>query len=468
MNQTATESGVSSPPPSAGYAVLVGAFFHIFSPAKAARRAVNSSPWGFFVFFAGGLLLYGGTVTCLLMWDLTVERTWAPPPITSTGPTSRPIYTPPTTRTISFAEVWQEAHAGGTIGDLEFFFLGACALAFGAAVFSAWLLLPVVYGGGSGWAAFRRTFRAVASGFGVLWSLTILIGGLIVLSNNLSDSAGFVLSRDIIDPYFLAILFFGSAGSLVYWLNAAARGVAQAPSDEDQPPRCESCGYDLTDLPMEARCPECGMIVAKSLVDTPRRGCAWQLVRSPGAWLQTVSHVAIRPADFYNRLRLRDDVDATRRFARAGYPLIGMCAAVWFFLMFVLYERHDTDAMLYIPLVALLLFPILSWMVHRFIGAMAASWWIVHGILPDSRWGETVIRYESAFLWAFCAFDGILLTSYWAWGKWISRLARDFGMNWISGISAEILAILVLNGSLCCLWLYRYHIAAKAVRWSNF
>lgn len=145
-----------------------------------------------------------------------------------------------------------------------------------------------------------------------------------------------------------------------------------------------------------------------------------------------------------------------------------MCAAVWFFMMFAIYERNDTEAMLYIPLVGLLLFPILSWIVHRFIGAMAASWWIVHDVLPDSRWGETVIRYESAFLWAFCAFDGLLLTSFFAWGDWMSRMARDFGLSRAFGVPPELLAALLLNGSLCCLWFYRYHIAAKAVRWSNF
>lgn len=404
----------------------------------------------------------------LQMWDLTVERSWAPRQTATTGPASgAPRYTS-TIRTMSFAEVWQEAHVRGAIGELESFSLVACALAFGATVFSAWLLLPVVYGGGPGWAAYRRTFRAVASGFGVLWSLTLFIGGLIVFSNNLTDSSGYKYSREIIHPAILAVLFFGGAGCLVYWLNAAARGVAQTPREEAQPPRCEGCGYDLTSLPMEARCPECGAYVAKSLVDTVRIGCAWQMGSNLGAWLQSVLHVGIRPADFYVRLRLRDNVELARRFARVNYPLIGAGAAVWLFMMFAIYERTDTEAMFGIPFIALFLFSVLGWIVHRLIGAMAASWWIVHGTLPDSRWGETVIRYESAFLWAFCVFNGFLLTSYWAWGTWLSRLQQNFSILLFSGLPAELLAVFVLNGLLCCVWLYRYHIAAKAVRWSNY
>ena len=468
MNQAETTLDAISPRPRPWYAVPLGPYFQIVTPTRLAQRAVSASHWGFFAFFVGGLLLYGGTVTFLLMWDLTVERNWAPIPITTTGPTSGPLYNPPTTRTISFAEVWQEAHAGGAIGELELCFFVACALAFGAAVFSTWLLLPVVYGGGSGWAALRRTFRAVTSGFGVLWSLTLLLGGLIVLSNNLSESAGYAYSRELISPFFLAILFFGGAGSLVYWLSAAARGVAQTPSDEAQPPRCESCGYDLTELPMEARCPECGVDVAKSLVDTLRRGCAWQLSTDPASWLQSALKIAVRPAEFYTRLRLRENVESGRRFARATYPLIGAGAAAWIFLMLAIIDSHPGEEILYVPVVAVLVFALLAWIVHRFIGAMAASWWIVHGILPDSRWGETVIRYESAFLWAFCLFNGILLTSYFVFDTWISELQRAFGMSWLFGIPGEILAVLVLNASLCCLWLYRYHIAAKAVRWSNF
>lgn len=468
MNQAETTSDAISPRPKPWYAVPIGPYFKIFTPAKAAQWTVSASPWGFFSFFVGGLLFYGGTVTCLLMWDLTVERTWAPPPITTTGPTGGPIYTPPTTRTISFAEVWQEAHAGGPIGDLELCFFVACALALGAAVFSAWLLLPVVYGGGSGWAAFRRTFRAVTSGYGVLWSVSALFGGLIVFSNNQSDSGGFAYSRNIIHPFVLATIFFGGAGSLVYWLSAAARGVAQTPSDEAQPPRCESCGYDLTDLPMEARCPECGIDVAKSLVDTLRRGCAWQLSTDPASWLQSVLQIAVRPAQFYSRLRLRENVESARQFARATYPLIGGGAAVWVFLMIAIFDSHPGEEILFVPFAAVLVFALLSWIAHRFIGAMAASWWIVHGVLPDSRWGETVIRYESAFLWAFCLFDGILVTSFFVFDTWITDLQRTLGMSWILGVPGEILAILVLNASLCCLWLYRYHIAAKTVRWSNF
>jgi hypothetical protein len=99
---------------------------------------------------------------------------------------------------------------------------------------------------------------------------------------------------------------------------------------------------------------------------------------------------------------------------------------------------------------------------------MAASWWIVHGTLPDSRWGETVIRYESAFLWIFFLCNGSLITSFFAWGQWLTDMQRSIGMSMIFFLPAEILAVLGLNGSLCCLWLYRYHIAAKAVRWSNF
>lgn len=382
-------------------------------------------------------------------------------------PTSAPIYRPPEASLRSFAEVWNDAHAYGSFGELELCFFVANALVLGGAIFSAWLLFPVVYGGGAAWSAYSRSFKAVGSGFGFLWSLTLAMGGLLVLMKN-ADEAGERFSWTLFDTAFPVILLFASAGLLVAWLSAAARGVASTHVEHEHPPRCEGCGYDLTELAMDARCPECGLGVAKSLVDSPRLGCAWQRRCEPGTWLQSACSVIMRPSAFFSHLKVRDHADISRRFARMNFPLIGVGAAAWFFLMIASFDSHPGDDLLIFPMVTLVLCPLLAWIVHRFIGAMSVAWWIFHAALPDGRWAETVIRYESAFLWVFCVANGCLLTTYIAWGEWISDLQRKHGITWILGLPPEVLAVLLLNLALCCLWLYRYHVAAKAVRWSNF
>ena len=398
------------------------------------------------------------------MWDLTVEPRWIQSPATSTAPAT---FTARETHKRSFPEVWCEAHSHGLIGELEVMIVIVGALTSGASVFSAWLLLPIVYGGGSGWAAYQTALKAVISGFGVLWFMSLVNGTLLVFIVN-QEEAGNNLIWEVVHPGVLVILMFASAGILVYWLSAAARGVAQPLADLKLPPLCEACGYDLTELPEEARCPECGMQAAESLSNTGRLGCAWQVKKDVAAWVESAWDVIARPSSFYRRLRLREDAEMPRRFARPSYPLVGAMFGGWLFVMFLIFDPNPGDVLIFVPLGVMFLISLLAWLIHRFVGALAASWWIVHATLPNCRWGETVIRYESAFLWMFLAMNVGLLTTYWTWGEWMSDLQRDLGIQLVFGMPLEPLAVLLLNVALSCIWLYRYHIAAKAVRWSNF
>ncbi len=55
--------------------------------------------------------------------------------------------------------------------------------------------------------------------------------------------------------------------------GAAARIVT--PADRSAP-LCEACGYNLTSMPAEAMCPECGQPVRESVDPTRRRGTVWE------------------------------------------------------------------------------------------------------------------------------------------------------------------------------------------------
>src|SRR4051812_45894151 len=62
---------------------------------------------------------------------------------------------------------------------------------------------------------------------------------------------------------------------------------AIAAPEADFPPnggtaRCVGCGYDLRGLAAEAKCPECGVPVARSIADTPFR-------HAPPVWLGRVA-----------------------------------------------------------------------------------------------------------------------------------------------------------------------------------
>lgn len=81
---------------------------------------------------------------------------------------------------------------------------------------------------------------------------------------------------------------------------------------------CEYCGYNLTGLPQEGRCPECGRPVADSLPHW-RGPCAWEQARSSadlGRFIRTSAAVLFRPSRFYRTLATRLDSPRGRLFGR--------------------------------------------------------------------------------------------------------------------------------------------------------
>ncbi|RME39923.1 MAG: hypothetical protein D6788_04465, partial [Planctomycetota bacterium] len=88
-------------------------------------------------------------------------------------------------------------------------------------------------------------------------------------------------------------------------LRAAAGGKKEAPPRGV--PLCGRCGYNLTGLPLDTDCPECGRSVADSVGPNAPPGAPWEQRRRLGrwvAWLQTARDAVRDPADFGSRLRI--------------------------------------------------------------------------------------------------------------------------------------------------------------------
>jgi len=104
------------------------------------------------------------------------------------------------------------------------------------------------------------------------------------------------------------------------------------------------------------------------------------------------------------------------------------------------------------------------WFGCRLIAAAAVSVWMARQALPDYRWAAKVVVYESVFLWVFCGFWGTLVSSFILFEEWISRL---LGLPRFAGVG-EVLTLFGGTGVLGLWWLIRYHVALRAIRWSNF
>lgn len=93
----------------------------------------------------------------------------------------------------------------------------------------------------------------------------------------------------------------------------------------DRPPMCEACGYNLTTLPLDVRCPECGATVVSSLGPEVRAGVPWEFRSSTGrmtAWRRTTAEALRRPSAFGRRLRVSTANRDHRRFFFVHLPAI--------------------------------------------------------------------------------------------------------------------------------------------------
>jgi len=463
-NRSASADGVSSSSASAeggvSFLSTLAAPWQILSPSRAARNMVSGSRWAFWVSFGLGVLLLAMVIVWLATWGATVSEIWGD------DADLRVLER-------SMAEVWRDWHAGGWIGPSELIVGGVIpGLPFLAAV-AAWLYLPSVHRGGSVWQSYKRSFGAVASGIGLLVIVIASAGVPLVVASNLEDQAAGRTITPGIGPQMLgmAASLLG-ASVLLYWLGRAALAIAGSAVAADLAPRCEGCGYDLTHRAADDRCTECGMSIAASLVPRLRRpGCAWQARRSFASWLSTAVTVVCSPAKFYEGLMLRRPDHESRRFAVWHYPVIACLAAAWLLCIAIQTGGSTLEwfLLVIVPAFIGLLAALAGWCVHRLVGAMMTSWAIVRGALPDVTWAARVMGYETAFLWAFCLYDGLLMTSFMLYGNWISEhvLASIMVGNQF-GIPAEPLAILFGNAAIIATWTWRYVIAFRCVRWSNF
>jgi hypothetical protein len=384
---------------------------------------------------------------------------------------------------------WRDYHIaaiGGWLGRLEV--LGAMTMAFAAlaVVVCAWLYLPFVHRTGPVWPAYMRAVRAGALVLSPLTVATLLCGAAFIVNGHDRYQRGVGWgSRSVLDVDPKILLFFGISIALCVlagWLQHALAGVADADAGPVLPPRCEECGYDLTHQPADGRCPECGATVEASLdAERSRPGSAWAQRKTTASWRATSHEVLVRPRAFYRRLQLRTPLAVEAGFALRHYVWIGGGAALWAgTLAAVLSWQEGPPPVHEIVDVALMFCALIHsgvfgcWLGQRAIAALVVTWWLARGALPDTGWAAKVIAYETTFLWVFCTFWGLLLGSYMLVGPWLSNWIApsvsplSFPLFFILGMPVEAWAVVVGTLALGAVWLWRYHVAYRAIRWSNF
>jgi hypothetical protein len=365
----------------------------------------------------------------------------------------------------SLSETWLLWHQGGPIGVAEgiIFFVTMALIVL--SLFVAWLQLAYVHQGESTREAFKRSVAAVVSCMGWLFSLTLLLGWMILASL-------FMLFAPEELAAFCAIVT--AQVFLVYRVVTACESARGPSRTANIDPRCEWCGYNLTHVPETGKCPECGTDVALSLrSDLRRSGVAWEREEGPDHWLPTTLQVLKEPTRFYQSLHVRGDERRGRQFVRPHYVLIGVGAFFWL-LLFLLAEdepgSEESGLILAFSILLAGLAVLAGWGVHRLVGALAFTVCLIRNSLPEPERARRVMAYETAYLWVFCLYNGLLFTSFFLWEAWMSDLVSGSPGSFPGPLilPLEVVAVLLGNLTLALLWFWRYVIAFRAVRWSNF
>jgi hypothetical protein len=156
------------------------------------------------------------------------------------------------------------------------------------------------------------------------------------------------------------------------WALLRAVGAPRRTPPIVRPPTCEACGYNLTTIPMESRCPECGEPVALSLGPAARPGTPWERRRELGrltAWWQCCVELSRRPKQFARQIPVVSPGANHRRFLFFHLPIVFVIALVGLNAAFVIDTGRTpfTEA----PEVAFGVFPMLSALVT--LGAAALT-----------------------------------------------------------------------------------------------
>lgn len=448
--------------------VIVTPWADIFRPRTAAAHMVAASPWAFWITFSLHALLLTAVVLWLALWDASVERhvTYAQTPLWLQLLFGAPNWTREVYER-SYAEVWRDWRQRGSLSPatlISFFvplFIVVCTS------FGAWLHLITVHTAGPVWRSYARSWRAIGGCFGLLLLFTFGLGSGVVIANNRIESGLNESSvMTILVPSFPACACFALA-----WIGTAV-GAVRSPSSEIRfQPRCEGCGYDLTHVPDNDRCPECGFEASSSLTPNVRRpGSPWENDRGIQSWFTTSTNALLRPREFYGKLQLRIGEDRLRPFTRWHFLSIGCVASIWIAIAATAswYVAPLGEELLAVSMMVGFLAAFIGWVVHRTVGAVASSWWLARGLLADFTWARKVLAYETVFLWAFCLFNGLLVSSFFAFGIWISSSAASPVISNVFQMPAELAAVVFGNLALGLLWLWRHRIAVRAIRWSNF
>jgi hypothetical protein len=452
-------------------AVLVAPYIAPFVPSRAGRALGRARGWQIVNALVLFLFILIADITFFTVWDKTKEADW------------RPYVTEGTTQPVedwqyrvvnrTWAEAWEAA--SDPAGPLGFWWLALWLLLYFviAVLLLSFLVVPDVYCGGRvrrTWARNLRTvwvFGAVIMLLGSITSTWTISRSHVHLQRYELEEVEHPWAHSDLDELMSVGLLLGGFAWSWATVVRVARGANSHVVMPEREPRCSECGYSLRHIPASGLCPECGTQAAGPGGLLTREGLAWQQVsgrESRALWRTTLA--LLRPGAAYRAMRVHSPGKSGRDFMITHFLLVVLAAGIVVFLYTVWGEYGSVDALEVILPVCLL--SLAGWLGYRLVAAVAV------GLAARGRdeWGTRalcgVVPYETVWLWAFLLLDGGFaiaeaLTPEW-WSFWLEMV----GVDGYKAEEAFVYFVFACNVALAVLWLWRYRVAWRAVRYANF
>jgi hypothetical protein len=258
----------------------------------------------------------------------------------------------------------------------------------------------------------------------------------------------------------LLVTLGGVMALWLLWVLLRSVGARREVTPIARPPTCEACGYNLTAIPLESRCPECGMVVSASLGPDVRPGTAWQSRATMGtvwAWCKTTFTAIQRPDELGRQLLIVEPGNDHRRFMALHLPIV-FGVGFLMLLIFALLSAPDDSFGAKLPrfLMVMAVFGmacvggmvVFSLLAAATIGTFE-SFRYQRNLLPAAM---QIACYLAPYLTMWAVFGGATgLGVFWAEDAYVFRGLQD-----ITGVFHETLAVatwLVPNVA-CCIWFF--------------
>lgn len=334
------------------------------------------------------------------------------------------------------------------------------------------LIMPWYAGGDRAGSVFKRSLKSVYWSTTFLIPVTIAVCGLVLYSVDPEK-----LLQRYSDLFVAALILVGVGLPLVMFVRMLLTGGARYVGKPDGPafaprePHCEDCGYLIVGLPLDSRCPECGLSVAESLPGGRRRPTVWQENElKPAGFLDLLrlQRAVFTQKDFFARLPVHSGLSAARHFWWGTWCLMLLVPLV----VLQAIARADWDygappGLIMTGTLFAIFLPLLLQALMMFAACFYGQ--IRYGI-RDYRNSAIVCYYASPLMWLPAMLWLLALLPEWRplrdWLAGPSILAHLLPGS-IDGVEVYLLALLLVFLLLVLVWWLRLCRGLRAIQHAN-